>query len=70
MKKILLFNYQVNLNTGEKDLYVGEVDLPYRHNKTTNKISGSIYANSIEKATDELNKKITNISNLNLYETN
>ena len=67
MKKIL-FNYQVNLNTGATELYVGEVDLQYRHNKTTNKISGSIYANSMEKATDKLNKKITNLLKINLYE--
>jgi hypothetical protein len=66
----ILFNYQVNFNTGDQELYVGEVDLPYRHNKTAKTISGSIYANSMEKATDELNKKITNLSNLYLYETN
>jgi hypothetical protein len=67
MKKTL-FNYQVNLNTGKTELYVGEVDLQYKHCKTTKKVSGSIYANSIEKATDKLNKKITNLLKINLYE--
>jgi len=67
MKKIL-FNYQVNLNTGDQLVYVGEVDLQYKYCKSTKKVSGSIYANSIEKATDKLNKKITNLLKINLYE--
>ena len=66
MKK--LFNYQVNLNTGEQVLYVGEVDLPYEHCESTKTVSGSIYANSMEKAFVELNEKITNLLNYNLYE--
>ena len=64
----ILFNYQVNLNTGDQLVYVGEVDLPYEHCESTNCVSGSIYANSIEKATDKLNKKITNLLKINLYE--
>ena len=64
----ILFNYQVNLTTGDQEVYVGEVDLPYEHCESTKTVSGSIYANSIEKATDKLNKKITNLLKINLYE--
>jgi len=58
MKK--LFNYQVNLNTGVTELYVGEVDLQYKHCKTTNKISGSIYADNISQASTKIKKRFSN----------
>lgn len=58
MKK--LFNYQVNLNTGTTELYVGEVDLQYKHCKSTNKVSGSIYAMNISEASNKLRKRFVN----------
>ena len=69
MKKIL-FNYQVNLNTGDQELYVGEVDLQYRHNKSTNIVSGSIYAESIKQASDKLVKRFIEPLKCKLYEAN
>jgi len=60
MKKIL-FNYQVNLNTGARDLYVGEVDLQYKHCKSTNRVSGSIYADNASQASVKLKKRFINL---------